>query len=79
MQTPVFAQIATNMVNFYADCGQSPMVGFAATGVTTTDIWNPVNGGSGSPWDDWYTTFTNTTSNQTVVDVTGQTVSDNFP
>ena len=72
LQTPVLAQVATNMVNFYADCGQNPMTGFAATGVTTNDIWNPVSGGF------FYTVATDTTSNQTVVDVTGQTVNDNF-
>ena len=71
MQTAAFAQVATNMVNFYADCGQSPMVGPGAAG-SANDTWNPVSGGF------FYSVATDTTSNQTVVDVQGNPVNDNF-
>lgn len=46
MQTPVLAQVATNMVNFYVDGGQPAMAGPAVVG-SSGDIWNAVNGGGG--------------------------------
>jgi len=63
LQTSVFAQAATNMVNFYASSGQT-LVGPAATG-STNDIWNPLT----CSWG-----FSGTASS--CVDVLGNSVSD---
>jgi hypothetical protein len=63
MQTHVFAQVATNMVNFYASSGQT-LAGPAATG-STNDIWNPLTCNWG---------FSGTASS--CVDVLGNSVSD---